>query len=80
MLGPDHALMRGRCILTNPADNIRAGVQHLKRLLSRHRTVKNAIAAYNAGSHTVRRHGGIPPYPETRQYVTTTFVLQRIYE
>jgi soluble lytic murein transglycosylase-like protein len=56
--------------LTNPRDNIRAGVQHLKRLLGRHRTVKNAIAAYNAGSHTVRRHGGIPPYPETRQYVT----------
>ena len=56
--------------LMNPADNIRAGVQHLKRLLARHRTVKNAIAAYNAGSHTVRRHGGIPPYPETRQYVT----------
>ncbi|MGH7804682.1 MAG: lytic transglycosylase domain-containing protein [Candidatus Binatia bacterium] len=56
--------------LTNPRDNIRAGVQHLKRLLSRHHDVKIAVAAYNAGSHTVRRHGGVPPYPETRQYVT----------
>ena len=56
--------------LTDPRDNIRAGVQHLKRLLARHSTMKNAVAAYNAGSRTVKRHGGVPPYRETRTYVT----------
>jgi soluble lytic murein transglycosylase len=55
----------------DPADNIRGGVQYLRFL---HDTFPGqlslVVAAYNAGENAVLRHGGIPPYRETREYVT----------
>ncbi len=53
----------------DPATNIEAGVKHLKSLLQR-LPVALALAAYNAGEATVQRFNGIPPYPETRNYVS----------
>ena len=38
-----------------------------------------ATAAYNAGPGAVRRHGGVPPYPETREYVRRIEILYRRY-
>jgi soluble lytic murein transglycosylase-like protein len=48
--------------------NIEGGIRYLKSLLEQFE-LKLALAAYNAGEAAVRRFGGIPPYPETRNYV-----------
>ena len=53
----------------DPKENIDAGVRYLQDLLSRFGDVKTALAAYNAGPATVERHGGIPPFPETQEYI-----------
>src|SRR5262245_43877807 len=54
----------------DPRENIRGGVRHLRYLLDRYRgNVAMAVAAYNAGEGAVDFHQGIPPYPETEQYV-----------
>jgi soluble lytic murein transglycosylase-like protein len=55
----------------NPAENIRAGVTYLKSLLVKFaQNVELALAAYNAGPTAVERYGSVPPYRETRNYVT----------
>jgi soluble lytic murein transglycosylase-like protein len=53
----------------DPESNIEAGVKHLKSLLTR-LPVDLALAAYNAGEAAVQKFRGIPPYPETRSYVS----------
>jgi Transglycosylase SLT domain len=53
----------------DPHANIDAGVRHLKDLLSRF-DLRLALAAYNAGEGAVRAYGGLPPFAETRNYVT----------
>jgi transglycosylase-like protein with SLT domain len=53
----------------DPAANIEAGIKHLKSLLARFPRAL-ALAAYNAGDAAVERFGGIPPYAETRNYVS----------
>ena len=52
-----------------PYANIEAGIKYLKSLLDRFE-LPLALAAYNAGEAAVQRFGGLPPYPETRQYVS----------
>lgn len=53
----------------DPDSNISAGIKHLKTLLDRYGQLPLALAAYNAGEAAVERFGGIPPFPETQNYV-----------
>ena len=60
----------------DPKANIAAGVKHLKSLIDRWgETV--ALAAYNAGEGAVKKFNGIPPYRETRNYVSRILSLAR---
>lgn len=60
------------------SQNIRGGITYLKWLLSYYRgNVALTAAAYNAGEKAVDRYFGIPPYPETREYVNR---LKKLYK
>jgi membrane-bound lytic murein transglycosylase MltF len=55
----------------NPQENIQGGVKYLKFLLDYYRgDYAKAIAAYNAGESAVDKYNGVPPYAETRNYVS----------
>jgi soluble lytic murein transglycosylase-like protein len=64
---------------TVPEQNVDAGAQYLSTLLKRFSNKKNAlpaaIAAYNAGPGAVEHYHGVPPYRETRAYVTRVLHL-----
>jgi Rod binding domain-containing protein len=53
----------------DPAQNIDGGAKYLRHLIDRFQNIKKALAAFNAGPEAVKQYGGIPPYPETEQYV-----------
>lgn len=56
--------------LNDPVQNIHGGLSYLRVLLNYFNgDVALALAAYNAGENAVIRHGGIPPYAETQEYV-----------
>lgn len=62
------------------AQNIRGGVQYLAWLLDRFNgDLALAAAGYNAGEGAVARHGGVPPYSETRVYVQRVAQLAERY-
>ena len=54
----------------HPAENLGAGARYLKRLIDKYEgQLALALSAYNAGEKAVDRYRGIPPYPETQEYV-----------
>jgi hypothetical protein len=59
----------------DPKANIEAGIKHLKTLIDRFSGVELALAAYNAGPGAVEKFNGVPPYRETRSYVSRILAL-----
>jgi soluble lytic murein transglycosylase-like protein len=54
----------------DPDDNIMGGVRYLKDLIKLfNNNTRFVLAAYNAGQNAIARFGGIPPYPETLEYI-----------
>ncbi|MEM9523831.1 MAG: lytic transglycosylase domain-containing protein [Pseudomonadota bacterium] len=53
----------------NPRSNLEGGARYLRAQYEAFRTWRLALAAYNAGPRAVERHGGIPPFRETKDYV-----------
>jgi soluble lytic murein transglycosylase-like protein len=61
----------------DPWQNVFGGAAYLRQQLDRFgNNVPFALAAYNAGPGAVIKHGGIPPYTETRNYVTS--IMRRL--
>jgi soluble lytic murein transglycosylase-like protein len=69
-LMPDTARRFGVRNTFDPEENIRGGMKYLQWLLAYFKgNIPLVAAAYNAGERAVEAYRGIPPYPETRDYV-----------
>ena len=69
-LVPDTAKRFGVSNVFDPEENIQGGVKFLRFLLGMFpESLPHVLAAYNAGENAVIRYKGIPPYPETQEYV-----------
>ena len=66
---PDTQKLLGLSEPFDPERNIAAGTKYLRAMLDKFETEVMALAAYNAGPGAVARHGGVPPYDETKDYV-----------
>ncbi|MEO5366558.1 MAG: lytic transglycosylase domain-containing protein [Magnetococcus sp. WYHC-3] len=80
-LMPETALQYGVHNRHDPVANILAGAEHLSRLMRKYNDLKLSLAAYNAGEQAVERHGTrIPPFQETREYVTKVMRYYREFQ
>jgi soluble lytic murein transglycosylase-like protein len=79
-LMPQTARMHGVWHVLEPRDNVEGGVSHLRYLLDRYNgNLRLVLAAYNAGEKAVEKHGGVPPYPETQDYVASVLRFRDSY-
>jgi len=79
-LMPDTARLHNVADVFDPIANIEGGVRHLRLLLNRFQgDLELSLAAYNAGMKAVEKHGGIPPFSETKEYVRRVLSYYRAY-
>ncbi|MBN1593774.1 MAG: lytic transglycosylase domain-containing protein [Candidatus Coatesbacteria bacterium] len=77
---PSTANMYGLKNYYDPVANVDAGVRHLKMLFRRYdHDIDLILAAYNAGSGAVERHGGVPPYDETLRFIKKVKAAYRFF-
>ena len=79
-LMPGTASRYGVRDIFDPVENVYAGVHYLSDLKTMFNgNMQLAVAAYNAGENAVLRYGGVPPYPETINYVSRVTDLHGRY-
>lgn len=77
-LMPDTATRFGVANVWDPHQNILGGTAYLRWLIAEFNgDLRHVLAAYNAGEGAVARHGGVPPYQETREYVERVLTYYR---
>jgi len=70
-LMPRTAASLGVLNILDPVDNVEGGTRYLRDLLDLyHNDLLKTLAAYNAGPQRVEQYQGVPPYRETRAYIT----------
>jgi soluble lytic murein transglycosylase-like protein len=80
-LMPSTAASLGVAEPLDPAQSIEGGARYLSQLLHQFAgNTADALAAYNAGPGAVQQYGGVPPYPETQQYVTKVLGYAASYQ
>lgn len=78
-LHPDTARRFGVKDIFDPTENIQGGIRYLQFLIDHFDdNLELAVAAYNAGENAVDKYNGVPPYPETRNYVNKVAALYDI--
>jgi len=69
-LMPETARDYGVENLYSPRENIEGGVKFLKDLTKRYKGREDLVlAAYNAGPEAIKKYNGVPPYPETINFI-----------
>lgn len=64
----------------NPRESIMGGALHLRQLLDRFGgKIRLALAAYNAGVENVDRCQGVPPIPETEDYIQKVIEFYELF-
>lgn len=78
-LMPGTAAEMGVTDIFDPTQNVAGGTQYLSRMMEIFRDKRLALAAYNAGPENVKKHKGIPPFEETKNYVKIVTAYEAAY-